>query len=536
MNDDADSQDEVLAFLGRSREPMAATTKRPAHRYPCGVGVSRRRPRAQGQARGALSVSRLFDAGKAQSRLRGRDLRSTRPTRRKSIAASSPSPAKPTAGSRSAATARRSNGRSRCAASTRRARSTIWPARSTTRWPMRSAAPSPQRTPSARPVEAEPWIAALGSYIDEHVEAFRAASGDFSGRRNRQRSPQASRAAYERIVPLLRERGRRGLIRRIHGDLHLGNIVLIDGKPVLFDAIEFSDIIASGDVLYDLAFLLMDLLRARAAAGGQYRAQPLPRRDAPRPKTSTGWRRCRSSSSMRAAIRAKVTAARHGARDSGRAGRDRQIGARLFRLRPARDRAARAEIHRRRRPLRHRQDRGWRATLAPHVAPMPGAVIVRSDVERKALFGVGETEKLPADAYTPAVDRARLCRRRRQGAPHPCRRTFGDRRCGVRPAAGTRRHRRGGKGRQRSAARAVSHRESGDPTRPRRRPRRTTPPMPTRSVARAQENYDLGRARLDARSTLPARSKTPWHGPEPRCRHNWDEDNCSIDETGPEPT
>ena len=61
-------------------------------------------------------------------------------------------------------------------------------------------------------------------------------------------------------MPLLRERGRRGFIRRIHGDLHLGNIVLIDGAPVLFDAIEFSAIIASGDVLYDLAFLLMDLL------------------------------------------------------------------------------------------------------------------------------------------------------------------------------------------------------------------------------------------------------------------------------------
>jgi predicted kinase len=41
--------------------------------------------------------------------------------------------------------------------------------------------------------------------------------------------------------------------------------------------------------------------------------------------------------------------------------------------------------------------------LAPDIAPMPGAVIVRSDVERKALFGVDEAEKLPADAYTDAV-------------------------------------------------------------------------------------------------------------------------------------
>jgi hypothetical protein len=37
------------------------------------------------------------------------------------------------------------------------------------------------------------------------------------------------------------------------------------------------------------------------------------------------------------------------------------------------------------------------------MTPMPGAVIVRSDVERKALFGVRETEKLPADAYTDDV-------------------------------------------------------------------------------------------------------------------------------------
>ena len=58
----------------------------------------------------------------------------------------------------------------------------------------------------------------------------------------------------------MRERGRLGLVRRGHGDLHLGNIVLIDRRPVLFDAIEFDPLIASGDVLYDLAFLLMDLV------------------------------------------------------------------------------------------------------------------------------------------------------------------------------------------------------------------------------------------------------------------------------------
>ena len=106
-------------------------------------------------------------------------------------------------------------------------------------------------------VDAEPWIKALGVYIDEHVEAF-AAYPEIFPAADIASHAEKSRAHYRRIVPLLRERGRRGLVRRIHGDLHLGNIALIDGAPVLFDAIEFSDVIASGNVLYDLAFLLMD--------------------------------------------------------------------------------------------------------------------------------------------------------------------------------------------------------------------------------------------------------------------------------------
>lgn len=51
-----------------------------------------------------------------------------------------------------------------------------------------------------------------------------------------------------------------GKIRRTHGDLHLRNIVLIDGRPVLFDCLEFDEALAICDTLYDLAFLLMDLL------------------------------------------------------------------------------------------------------------------------------------------------------------------------------------------------------------------------------------------------------------------------------------
>ena len=66
-------------------------------------------------------------------------------------------------------------------------------------------------------------------------------------------------SAFERVSQLLTERGMTGCVRRCHGDLHLGNIVLIDDVPVPFDALEFSEALATIDVLYDLAFLLMDL-------------------------------------------------------------------------------------------------------------------------------------------------------------------------------------------------------------------------------------------------------------------------------------
>jgi aminoglycoside phosphotransferase family enzyme len=66
-------------------------------------------------------------------------------------------------------------------------------------------------------------------------------------------------AALEPYIDLVARRVEAGAIRRCHGDMHLRNIVLIDGNPVPFDAIEFSERIANIDVLYDLSFALMDL-------------------------------------------------------------------------------------------------------------------------------------------------------------------------------------------------------------------------------------------------------------------------------------
>jgi len=69
----------------------------------------------------------------------------------------------------------------------------------------------------------------------------------------------ASDAVLDRVAALLDHRRATGKVRRCHGDLRLANICLFDGRPTLFDAIEFSDQLACIDVLYDLAFLLVDL-------------------------------------------------------------------------------------------------------------------------------------------------------------------------------------------------------------------------------------------------------------------------------------
>ncbi|MGA8496692.1 MAG: AAA family ATPase [Xanthobacteraceae bacterium] len=249
-------------------------------------------------------------------------------------------------------------------------------------------------------VDCEPWIKALGSYIDEHVEAF-AEHPEIFPTADVAALAAKGRAHYERIGPLLRERGGRGLIRRIHGDLHLGNIVLIDGRPVLFDAIEFSTIIGSGDVLYDLAFLLMDLFERKLPQAAnivlnRYLAETH------RDEDLDALAALPFFLSMRAAIRAKVTAARMERAET--AERDKiATSARAyfdFALQAIDPEAPQCIAVG---GLSGTGKTRLARALAPHIAPMPGAVVVRSDVERKTLFGAGETEKLSATAYAPDV-------------------------------------------------------------------------------------------------------------------------------------
>ena len=68
-----------------------------------------------------------------------------------------------------------------------------------------------------------------------------------------------TRATFERCQPLIEKRHADGFVRECHGDLHLANITVHDGDVTVFDCIEFSEPFRWIDVINDLAFLLMDL-------------------------------------------------------------------------------------------------------------------------------------------------------------------------------------------------------------------------------------------------------------------------------------
>jgi aminoglycoside phosphotransferase family enzyme/predicted kinase len=192
-----------------------------------------------------------------------------------------------------------------------------------------------------------------------------------------------------------------GFVRHCHGDLHLGNICLIDGRPTLFDGVEFNAAIACVDVMYDLAFVLMDLLHR----GLDQHANEL----------FNGYLRHTDDLgslgllplflSLRAGVRTKTaetaaaiqpdTSARDDLRETAR--QYLALAQDLLVPRPAHLVAIGGGSGSGKSTLAR--------SLAASIGPRPGAVVLRSDVERKRLLGVPLDHRLGTDGYTPGVTR-----------------------------------------------------------------------------------------------------------------------------------
>jgi uncharacterized protein len=246
-------------------------------------------------------------------------------------------------------------------------------------------------------VEVRAWLASISGIIDRNTRTFRGELG--LARDSVKHLDEISRQRLSDCGSLMQTRASEGFIRRCHGDAHLGNIVRIGGRPVLFDAIEFDPVLATTDVLYDLAFPIMDLAHFGLDACANRLFDTYLQRTWQ--ENAGALRLLPLFLSLRAAIRANVLFTKrrlapgdeHDARDAS----DYFNLAREY-LGPIRPSLI---------AIGGKSGTG-KSLLAREIAafipPLPGAVVLRSDVIRKELFGVDPLVALPAAAYGHEVN------------------------------------------------------------------------------------------------------------------------------------
>jgi hypothetical protein len=204
-----------------------------------------------------------------------------------------------------------------------------------------------------------------------------------------------SRAMFEARRGDFAHRKADGFVRECHGDMHLGNMLLLDGKVVVFDGIEFNDDLRWIDVLSEIAFVVMDL---------EDRARPdLARRllNAYLERTGDyeGLTILPFYLTYRAMVRAKVASIRAGQADVS--GKDRE-GLRAecrsyLRLADRYSRSGKPSL-----VITHGVSGSGKTTVTQQMLEATGAIRVRSDIERKRLFGLDPLDRDMADQlYTP---------------------------------------------------------------------------------------------------------------------------------------
>ena len=185
-------------------------------------------------------------------------------------------------------------------------------------------------------------------------------------------------------VFLCRKQG--GFVRECHGDLHLGNIAMFEGKVCVFDALEFEPRLRWIDVMSEVAFLVMDLEKH----GHQDLAFVFLNRYLELTGDYEGLRVFRFYQVYRALVRAKVAGLRlaqlveHGAEEE-RAKRELIGYLELAHRFMARTTPALI--------LMHGVSGTGKTTVSTEILKTIGAIRIRSDVERKRLFGEGLESK-----------------------------------------------------------------------------------------------------------------------------------------------
>lgn len=209
------------------------------------------------------------------------------------------------------------------------------------------------------------------------IDNFRQLGGDDAARLAALKA--WSREEYAHLEAFFAARRHAGFVRECHGDLHLGNIALIDGKPVIFDCIEFNPELRWIDVVSEVAFLCMDL----AERGRADFANRLVNRYFEISGDYAGLRCLPFYLVYRALVRAKVASLR-AAQEAGQdARRQFEIRAQYLAF------AERAILPRSRQLLlMHGVSGSGKTWVSQAALERLGALRLRSDVERKRLCGL----------------------------------------------------------------------------------------------------------------------------------------------------
>lgn len=251
-----------------------------------------------------------------------------------------------------------------------------------------AAAPAPAASRAGEPTQV------MAPVMDNFTELLRLPDASLSIRLTALRA--WTELQFSQLGPMMASRKRAGRVRECHGDLHLANLVLIGQKVRLFDCIEFNEDLRWTDVASELAFTYIDLLaHGQPGLAGCFLDEVLSR--------SGDYEAAlvlRFFAVYRALVRAKVAAIRASQACQGRSEVETYV-ALAERL---------VSVPRRRLVITHGLS-GCGKTLASsqlllrdtHAATLR----LRSDVERKRLFGLGITDRsgspLDAGLYAPDV-------------------------------------------------------------------------------------------------------------------------------------